>query len=118
MKAPILVLAFAAALGAITSGASASSTFHASSDETGSTMHVVPGTLTKTERETLDRIELANADPNWVYRGEEAGWELRPHSYEIRRGRLAHTDRIPHDTPKPAAGTQADAALYRQLERD
>ena len=114
MNAPTFILAIAiAAAGA----ANASTTFHPSNDESGTTVHVVPGTLTKGEREALDRAEASTVDSNWVYRSEEAGWDPRPHSYEFRGGRLEHTDRIPHDTPQPAADSNAESALYRYLER-
>lgn len=115
MKAPISILAIAAL--AVASAANASTTFHPSNDEAGTTVHVVAGTLTKSEREALDRAEAPAADSNWVYRGEEAGWDLAPHSYEFRGGRLEHTDRIPHDAPLPGIDTNADSALYRYLER-
>ena len=115
MKTTILALAIAAATTAGT--AIASTTFHPSSDEPGTTVHVVPGTITKAERESLDRPEAASAQSEWVYRGGEAGWELSPHSYDLRGGRLEHTDRIPHDTPTPAYN-RAGSTIYQQLERE
>jgi hypothetical protein len=117
MKTPVLILAIAtvaAAAGAV----DASSTFHPSNDEGGTTVHVVPGTISRAEREALDRAQAQNADSNWVFRGEEAGWELSPHSFDVRAGRLVHTDRIPHDIPAPTKDSAADPSPYRSLERD
>lgn len=116
MKTPVLTLAIVAIAAGI-SAANASTTFHPSNDEPGTTVHVSPGTITKAEQESLDRAETASAQSDWVYRGEEAGWELRPHSYGFRGGRLEHTDRIPHDTPTPATDNKAGTALYEYLER-
>jgi hypothetical protein len=47
-----------------------------------------------------------NASNAWEYLGEESGWVLRQHSYELRNGRLVHSDTLPHDTPKPAPGRE------------
>lgn len=114
MKAPVLAIAIAV-LAAAANPANATATFHEANNEAGGTVHVVPGTITRLEREALERAELASADPNWAYRGEEAGWELVPHSYEFRGGRLEHSDRIPHDAAPSVANGNVD---YRHLERD
>lgn len=116
MKSPILFFAIAA-IGTVAAAANASAVFHPSNDEAGTAVHVVPGTITKAEREALDHAQALSAGSEWVYRGEEAGWELKPHSYEFRGGRLVHSDRIPHDTPNPANDRTADSELYRYLER-
>lgn len=80
----------------------ASSTFHPSPNEPGTENHVSPGAISKAERAEIERLEAARTDPQWVFAAEAAGWELRPHSYELRGGRLVHTDALAHDTPKPA----------------
>ena len=116
MKTTILALAITA-ISTTVGTAIASTTFHPSSDEPGTTVQVVPGTITKAERESLDRAEAATAQGDWVYRGGEAGWELSPHSYDFRGGRLEHSDRIPHDTPTPVLN-RAGSTIYQQLERE
>lgn len=95
----------------------ASSTFHASSDESGTTTHVVAGQLSRAERDVLNGIEAQRVDPLWVYAGEEGGWELRPHSYELRSGTLVHTDKFDHDTARPDLETQPENPVYTYLER-
>ena len=95
----------------------ASSTFHASGDEAGTITHVIPGQLSRAEREALNRIEAQRVDPLWVYVGEEGGWELRPHSYDFRSGTLIHTDKFDHDSARPNLETQPENPLYTYLER-
>lgn len=117
MKTPIIAIALAA-IATASLAAAADSTFHPSNDEGGTAVHVVRGTLTQAQRMELDRAEAIAADPDWIYRGEEAGWELAPHSYDFRGGSLVHTDRIPHDTPAPRNEPAKDREFYRALERD
>lgn len=102
----------AAMLSTIALVAHASSTFHPSNDEAGTENHVSPGTLSKTQRAESEGAEAARLDPNWAYAGEASGWELRPHSYELRGGRVVHTDDFPHDTAKPAMGPEAGPERY------
>lgn len=52
------------------------------------------------------------ADDGWEFIGGESGWQLRQHGYDFRNGRLAHTDNLPHDTPKPGSGDQDWAARH------
>ncbi len=39
---------------------------------------------------------------DWRYVGGETGWELVPHAYEFRNGKLVHADKFDHSTPKPS----------------
>lgn len=95
----------------------ASSTFHTSSDESGTITHVIAGQLSRAEREALNDIEAQRVDPLWEYVGGEGGWELRPHSYDFRSGTLIHTDKFDHDTAPPALETQPENPVYTYLER-
>ena len=82
----------------------ADQTFHPSKDETGTIMHVVPGTKSRVQVDA-ERIEAAKKDvtaDGWRYVGGETGWELVQHAYEFRSGKLVHTDKIDHSTPKPS----------------
>lgn len=88
--------------------ANASSTFHPANNESGSLTHSVPGTLSKGERAALDRIDAQRIDPLWIQSGGEAGWELRPHTYDFRNGKLVHTDKLAHDTTRPSSDSQTD----------
>lgn len=45
------------------------------------------------------------ADDTWEYQAGDAGWQLRQHRYDFVGGRLLHTDKIPHNTPKPKFST-------------
>ena len=96
--------------------ANASSTFHPANNESGSVTHSVPGTLSMAERTALDRIEAQRIDPHWIWIGGEAGWELRPHTYDIRNGKLVHSDKLAHDTPRPSIDGQPDP--YSELKRN
>lgn len=98
----------AALLSTVALAANGSSTFHPSNDEPGTENHVSPGTLSKAEAAERERSEAARRDPNWVYAGEEAGWELRPHAFELRGGRILHADDFAHDTPQPAIPSEAE----------
>lgn len=95
----------------------ASSTFHASNDESGTVTHVIAGQLSRAERDALDGIEAQRVDPLWVYVGEEGGWELRPHSYDFRSGALIHTDNFDHNTAPPTLEAQPENPVYTYLER-
>lgn len=99
--------------------ASADQTFHQSKDEAGVIIHYVPGTKSRAQVE-MERIEaLGNpttAD-GWRYVGGDTGWELVPHSYAFRGGKLVHSDNIDHNTPKPTLasiveGRKQHQALY------
>lgn len=109
----ILAIVFASATGF----AGAADVFHPSKDEPGTVNHVVPGKLTRAERDAAERLAIARTDNQWEFLGEEAGWSLRPHGYAIREGRVAHDDPFSHDTPKPRLDSIA-ANTYRTLERD
>ena len=93
----------AAMLSTTAAVANASSTFHPSNDEAGTENHVSPGTRSKAQRAESEGAE-ARPDPNWTFAGEAAGWVLREHSYDLRGGRIIHTDDFPHDTTKPPLG--------------
>lgn len=115
MKSRLTILAIGAtALMAL--AANATSTFHQTNDETGSLIHAVPGVLSKGERAALDRIDAQRIDPLWIQNGGEAGWELRPHTYDFRNGKLVHTDKLAHDTPRPSIDSQPDP--YSELKRN
>ncbi len=116
MKLHYLIAIVVASIGAALPAA-ASSTFHATNDEPGSLNHVVPGTLTRAQRHELNRIESQVEDPLWAFTSEEGGWELRPHTYDFRDGRLRHTDAFAHDRPRPTDASDTDNPIYRYLER-
>lgn len=47
--------------------------------------------------------------------GGEAGYIRPQHSYAFQGGKLVHTDRIAHSTPKPSlAMTDAERALFQE----
>ena len=97
--------------------AGAADVFHPSKDETATANHVVPGKLTRAQRDAEERLATDRADNQWVFLGEEAGWSLRPHGYAWQQGRIVHNDPFSHDTPKPRLDSIA-AITYRTLERD
>ncbi|MEO5693476.1 MAG: hypothetical protein ABIQ72_10155 [Usitatibacter sp.] len=84
--------------------ASATSTFHPANNEAGTVNHVVAGTLSRAERDAIEKADAQRANSAWTYTGGEGGWELRQHSYALRAGKVIHTDDIAHDTPRPVAG--------------
>ena len=45
----------------------------------------------------------------WRYVGGETGWELVPHAYEFRNGKLVHIDKIEYSTPKPTVASVEQA---------
>ena len=81
--------------------AQAASTFHPADNEAGAVNHVVPGTLSAAQVEASRRFAERQLDSNWSYTGGDSGWTLEQHAYELREGRLVHTDDFPHDSPRP-----------------
>lgn len=90
----------------------ASSTFHPADNEAGAVNHVAPGKLTKAEHAAFEREEVARIDPNWKQVGGDSERELVQHSYELRSGRIVHTDSFRHDTPRPTPEPDAPALVY------
>lgn len=56
-------------------------------------------------------LSFAAPTDGWEYVGGESGWKLTQHSYDFRKGGLAHTDSIPHNTPKPSLAISAGSEL-------
>jgi len=100
MKSMLMYLLSAATAAATSMSAMADATFHPTNDEAGAINHVVPGKLTRAERQALEQAEAAHKDALWAFAGEEAGWELRQHAYSFSGGRMVHADDIPHDAPR------------------
>lgn len=110
----ILSAAFAAMF--VPMAAVADSTFHVDRSEAGTTNHVAPGTLTRAQVITAN-ADQARFDPDWEFLGGEAGWELRPHAYEFRAGKLVHADSFDHASRRAPLDQQADNPVYSYLER-
>ncbi len=47
-------------------------------------------------------------DRLYEYIGEEEGWRLRSHRYDLRGGRLVHVDDLPHDVPAANANLRRE----------
>ena len=91
-----IILSFGAA-----TATDAASTFHPADNEAGSVNHVVQGTHSRAQVEASERLANEQLDKHWSYTGGDAGWTLKQHAYELREGRVVHTDEFPHDTPRP-----------------
>lgn len=111
-------LAVAVVLSLSAGAAVADQTFHPSKDE-GTVMHVVPGTKSRAQieadRNEADRNAAARnvATPDeWRYVGGETGWELIPHAYSFRNGKLVHADKFDHSTPKPSLASIKQARNF------
>lgn len=104
----------AAAVAVASLGANAADVFHAADNEAGSINHVVPGKITRADRAALVAKSQSDADPLWVFAGEESGWQLKQHAYAILNGRVVHADQFPHDTKAPAFSA-AEAAATQTL---
>jgi len=48
-----------------------------------------------------DTLQVGDVSPDRLYEyvGQEEGWRLRLHRYDVRGGRLVHVDDLPHDVP-------------------
>lgn len=85
---------------------------HPANTETGTVYHgaeyaTVDGRVVRVDKWNSPSAGTSgNANDAWEYLGEESGWMLRQHSYELRNGRIVHSDTIPHDTPKPTLGSE------------
>lgn len=115
----IIPLTVALSLSLLAGTASADQTFHPSKDETGTIMHAVPGLKSRAQvdAERISGTKTNVSADGWRYVGGDTGWELVPHSYAFRGGRLVHTDNIDHNTPKPTLasiveGRKQYQALY------
>lgn len=90
-------------LGAIAAPTSfASSGYTPANTEIGYTTHPMPGTRTRAEvQEELKAFQKnpVSAD-GWRWIGGEVGWEIEPHKYELRNGKIIHVDNLDHNTPK------------------
>lgn len=111
----ILSTAFVAML--VPMAAVAKSTFHVDRTETGTMNHVIPGTASRAQVIAGDSDAAARLDRQWEYLGGEAGWQLRPHSYEFRDGKRVHTDSFDHSSRRLPLDRQVDSPVYRYLER-
>lgn len=61
------------------------------------------------------RANPVTADGGTVV-GGEAGYLPPQHSYAFKDGKLVHTDKIAHNTPKPSLSmTDAERRLYQEL---
>lgn len=96
-------LTVAISLSLLAGEAAADQTFHPSKDETGTIMHIVPGLKSRAQvsaEQTAPAKKEVFTD-GWRYVGGDTGWELVPHAYAFRGGKLLHIDNIDHSTPKP-----------------
>ena len=97
-------LAVALGLSVSAGTAVADQTFHPSNDETGTIMHVVPGTKSKAQikAEQIASAKINVMSDGWRYVGDETGWELVQHAVDFRDGKWVHADKFDHNTPKPS----------------
>lgn len=97
-------LAVALGLSVSAGTAVADQTFHPSNDETGTIMHVVPGTKSKAQikAEQIASAKINVTSDGWRYVGDETGWELVQHAVDFRDGKWVHADKFDHNTPKPS----------------
>lgn len=84
---------------------------HAEKTESGAVYHGAEytrrdGKLARTDNwssvAAVGTLSSAIPGDGWEYVGGETGWTLIQHSFDFRKGALAHADSIPHDTPKPS----------------
>lgn len=86
--------------------------------EAGFQEHTVQST--KSRAEVRNEFLASRANPvtpdGGLAVGGEAGYIPPQHSYAFRDGKLVHTDKIAHNTPKPSlAMTSAERRLYQEL---
>lgn len=55
-------------------------------------------------------LQIGDISPDRLYEyvGQEEGWRLRPHRYDLRGGRLVHVDDSPHDVPAANANLRRE----------
>jgi hypothetical protein len=94
---------------------------HFANDESGSVYHgaeyaKIDGRLTRVDKWNAPSAfgDAARLDDKWAFAGEEAGWQLRQHSYDFVGGRLVHSDNIGHDAPRPNHVPHTGAAAAYQ----
>lgn len=110
--------AVAAAL-AIPLAATAAHVFEPTGDEAGSRIVNHPSGILAPLGATsafLAKGELS-LDRQFVYLGDEGGWQLRPMEYGFRGGRLVHLDDPPGHMEAQPDTTPASAAQRARLER-
>ena len=108
----------AVALSLSAGAAVADQTFHPSNDETGTIMHYVPGTKSRTaaQVEGIEALKNSKTADGWRYVGGDTGWELIQHAYDFRNGKWVHADKIDHSTPKPnVASIEQGRKAYQDL---
>ena len=86
--------------------------------EVGFQDHAVQGT--KSRAEVRNEFLASRANPvtsdGGLAVGGEAGYIAPQHSYAFREGKLVHTDKIAHNTPKPSLSmTDAERRLFQEL---
>ncbi len=95
---------------------------HPNNNESGTTYHGaqyqrVDGALARVDFWNARSSALTAAGPSeYEFLGEEAGWQLRQHSFGVSKGRLVHTDNIAHDTARPKFIAEAPSARSRNLD--
>ncbi len=62
---------------------------------------------TRGEHGTL-QVGDVSPDRLYEYAGQEEGWRLRSHRYDLRGGRLVHVDDLPHDVPAANANLRRE----------
>ncbi len=75
--------------------ASGNAVFEATNDEAGSRIvHRPFGAYAGSPSATSKPLAVGDlsGDRQWIYRGGDAGWELRPMEYRLSGGRLVHVD--------------------------
>ena len=109
----MLKISLAVAIGAATligSGvAMATDPAHSAPNESGSVYHgaeyaKIDGGLARVDAWNMRAAAptAPKVDDNWEYLGGESGAQLRQHRFDFVKGRLVHTDKIAHNTPKPS----------------
>lgn len=89
-KAMVLVAAFALPV-----SAASDDFFVTTNDEAGSRIVQPPfGSIAKRPVPASKPLAIGDLshDGEWVYRGGDVGWELRPMTYRFSGGRLVHVD--------------------------
>lgn len=112
----IIPISVAVALSLSSGAAIANQAFHASNDEPGTAVHIVPSIATRTQMdpERNEASKEAATFHGWRYVNSDTGWELVQHAYEFRNGKWVHADKLGHNPPKPGPTSPDQESARRE----
>ena len=96
-------------------------TWETTNDEAGSRIVTpqfgAPSTGKAPAANTALRIGAVSADRQYVFQGDEGGWQLRPMEYRFEEGRLVHVDDPVGHMHRLADNSPVSATQRAALER-